>query len=363
MMHLGLLQRRPGIMPEIKDSLKELESEAKRAANLTRQLLLFSRRQAMQICTTDLNDLLSNLLKMLRRLISEHIKLVFSSGRDPLWIEADSGMIEQVIVNLCVNARDAMPNGGELKVEAYAVTLAASETLGDTQSRAGQFICLTIGDNGCGMDAETLKHIYEPFFTTKEAGKGTGLGLATVYSIVKQHHGWINVHSTPGKGTHFRIFLPAGTEPAPAKASVEQASITGGSEGVLVVEDDIGFRNMLTMSLRVLGYRVFEAANGKSAGVIWAQHSAEIGLLLADMVMPEGMNGLELCHQFALEKPSLRRIITTGYSPDRVDPVQLASEGISFLPKPFSATTLATALRECFDQKGPPINAAIPPKP
>jgi CheY-like chemotaxis protein len=272
-------------------------------------------------------------------------------------------MIEQVVVNLCVNARDAMPDGGELKIEAYGVTLAATETLGDAQSRSGHFVCLSVSDNGSGMDADTLTHIYEPFFTTKEPGKGTGLGLATVYSIVKQHRGWINVHSTPGKGSTFRIFLPAGAAPATAKPSVEQSTITGGSEGVLVVEDDVGFRNMLTMSLRVLGYRVFEAANGKIARTIWAQHSAEIGLLLADMVMPEGVNGLELCHQLALEKPSLRRIITTGYSPDRVDPVQLASEGISFLPKPFSATTLAVALRECFDKKAPPFNAADHPKP
>jgi len=350
MMHLGLLQHRPGLMPEMKASLKELETEAKRAASLTRQLLLFSRRQSMRMCTTDLNDLLSNLLKMLRRLIGEHIKLVFGSGYEPLWIEADSGMIEQVIVNLCVNARDAMPDGGVLKIEAYAMTLAATETLGDTQSRAGQFVCLAASDNGCGMNADTLKHIYEPFFTTKEAGKGTGLGLATVYSIVKQHHGWINVQSAPGEGTTFRVFLPAGAAPATVNGSVEPSSITGGSEGVLVVEDDIGFRTMLTMSLKILGYRVFEAANGKDAMRIWAEHSAEIGLLLADMVMPGGTNGLELCHRLALEKPALRMIITTGYSPDRVDTAELASEGISFLPKPFSAETLATAVRHCFDQ-------------
>jgi PAS domain S-box-containing protein len=350
MMHLGLLQRRPEVTPEMKSSLKELETEAKRATSLIRQLLMFSRRQVMQVCPIDLNDLLANLLKMLRRLLGEHIKLVFTTGATPLWIEADTGMIEQVVMNLCVNARDAMTKGGLLKIDAYAMTLKATEPLGDTESRSGYFVCLSISDTGCGMDATTLKHIFEPFFTTKEIGKGTGLGLATVYGIVKQHHGWINVRSTVGKGSSFRIFLPATAAPPEPVQHTQEPMIKGGSEGVLVVEDDVGFRSMVAMSLKMLGYRVFEATDSHAALALWSSHSKEIGVLFADMVLPEGMTGHELCQRLHKENPALHMIITTGYSVERVNLTQLASEGIAFLPKPFTAESLASVVRSCIDK-------------
>ncbi len=351
MMHLSLLLRLPELSPSMKSSLKELETEAKRATGLTRQLLLFSRHQVMHICTSDLYELLANLLRMLQRLIGEHITLDFERGPAPLWIEADPGMIEQVIMNLCVNARDALPQGGRIAIGAYAVSLASTKPLGDTEDRSGDFVCLTVADNGCGMDPETLKRIFEPFFTTKPPDKGTGLGLATVYSIVKQHRGWINVHSAVGKGTNFRLFLPLAPAPAhhPAIDNTEPPAITGGTEGILVVEDDAGFRSMLAKGLQVLGYRVFEAANSHAALEVWQKHASEIALLLTDMVMPGGISGLDLCHRLQAKAPTLRRIITTGYAADRLNPTQLAEAGIEFLPKPFSAEVLAKAVRKCLD--------------
>jgi len=351
MMHLNLLQRVPELTLSMKDSLRELEAENKRAIGLTRQLLLFSRRQAMQISTIDLNELLANLLKMLKRLIGEHIELTFNRSEDPLWIEADAGMIEQVVLNLCVNSRDAMPHEGRLIIDAFETNLGSTKALGDSESRSGAFIRLSVRDTGCGMNEATLEHIFEPFFTTKEEGKGTGLGLATVYSIVKQHHGWVNVLSTVDAGTTFYIYLPAGTVPCKtANDNFGGPNLEGGTEGILVVEDDTNFRSMMAMTLKVLGYRVFEAANGQAALTVWKEHAAEIEVVCTDQVMPGGFSGLDLCKLLHEAKPTLRTIICTGYSPDRIDPVQLSAHGIDFLPKPFISESLANAIRSCIDR-------------
>jgi nitrogen-specific signal transduction histidine kinase/CheY-like chemotaxis protein len=351
MMHLSLLQRVPELSLSMRASLKELETETKRASGLTRQLLLFSRRQVVCIGTIDLNALLNHLLKMLRRLIGEHIDVIFNPGATPLWIEADAGMIEQVVMNLCVNARDAMPKGGCITIGADTMSLGSTRAMGDVEDRSGEFTCLSVSDTGCGMDAATLKHIFEPFFTTKEAGVGTGLGLATVYSIVKKHDGWVSVRSSPGTGASFRIFLPAKTAPASmAQTGHTPGAIEGGSEGVLVVDDDGAFRNMVAMTLKVLGYRVFEATDGPAALGLWDKHAAEISLLFADQIMPGGVYGLELCKRLRTVKPTLRGIISTGYTTRVIDPAELAMEGIDFLPKPFSSEALANAVRRCIDR-------------
>jgi len=238
-----------------------------------------------------------------------------------------------------------------VSIAAHGAQLDSTKILGDTESRSGEFICLSVRDSGCGMDEATLKHIFEPFFTTKEPGKGTGLGLATVYSIVKQHHGWVTVKSAVSKGTDFRVFLPAATEPIKTGSDVNNPpAVKGGVEGILVVEDDAGFRNMMVMTLKVLGYQVFEAVDGPAALKVWNKNASEIAMLFTDQVMPGGISGFELCKKLHMAKPELRRIISTGYAVDRVDPKELAAQGIDFLPKPFNSEMLASAIRRCFDQ-------------
>ncbi len=350
MMHLNLLQRVPELTLSMKNSLRELEAENKRAIGLTRQLLLFSRRQAMQISTIDFNELLANLLKMLKRLIGEQIELTFNRNEDPLWIEADVGMIEQVVLNLCVNARDAMPHEGRLIIDAFSTTLDSTKAFGDSESRSGEFIRLSVRDTGCGMNETTLKHIFEPFFTTKEGSNGTGLGLATVYSIVKQHHGWVDVLSTVGAGTTFHIYLPTGTEPGKTtNNALDGTSFQGGTEGILVVEDDANFRTMMVMTLKVLGYRVFQAQNGNDALAVWEKHSTEIDVLCTDQVMPGGISGLEVCMRLRKIDPDLHAIICSGYSADHLDHSVLTTHNIDFLAKPFSSESLAKAIRSCIE--------------
>jgi PAS domain S-box-containing protein len=210
LLQLSLLLNDPSLSEGTRSSLRQLENEAKRAAGLTRQLLMFSRQQVIQMKPLNLDAMLANLVKMLQRLLSKDVSLEFQAGDAPLWIEADPGMIEQVVTNLCVNAQDAMaPKGGRLTIDARLVKLDAEASRVNPDAYPGSFVCLSVADTGCGMDTETLKHLFEPFFTTKEVGKGTGLGLATVYGITKQHRGWVEVASQMGKGSTFRIYLPA----------------------------------------------------------------------------------------------------------------------------------------------------------
>ena len=237
-----------------------MENEAKRAAGLTRQLLMFSRRSILEKRALNLNEVIANLKNMLSRLLGENIQLAFEP--DPLLppVEADSGMLEQVLMNLVVNARDAMPVGGRIRIATQTAEFNAEQAAANPDRTAGRFACLLVSDTGCGMDAATLKRIFEPFFTTKASGKGTGLGLATVYGIVVQHKGWVEVESRVGAGTAFRVFLPAmaGT-PAKTGSLVSQPAPTG-KETILVVEDALNLRRVLVQSLRGLGYRVLKAA-------------------------------------------------------------------------------------------------------
>jgi signal transduction histidine kinase len=218
-----LLEDEPRLAEDIRAELKEVETAAKRAANLTRQLLVLSRRQMRQVRLLDLNEVLADMVKMLRRVLGEQISLEYGSGGRPLWIEADAGMMEQVVMNLCVNARDAMPKGGRLTISTTQVELEEDYARTNPEARAGRFVGLSVSDTGCGMDDATLKRIFEPFFTTKDVGKGTGLGLATVHGIVKQHQGWIEVETTPGRGSTFRVLLPAALPPGPAQTATPAA--------------------------------------------------------------------------------------------------------------------------------------------
>jgi two-component system, cell cycle sensor histidine kinase and response regulator CckA len=238
MMRLGIMSHGKNHDEETREALKELLLDTERAANLTRQLPLFSRKSELETKVFDLNELIANLIKMLRRLIGEHISLQFADGADQPPIEADPGMIEQVVMNLLVNARDAMPNGGEIRIRTESVAFQSGQIAQTPGARAGNFICLSIVDTGCGMDERTLSHIFEPFFTTKEAGRGTGLGLATVYGIVTQHKGWVEVESEVGKGATMRVYLPDAGSPLRDTAPKLKENIEKGHETILLVEDD-----------------------------------------------------------------------------------------------------------------------------
>jgi PAS domain S-box-containing protein len=346
MMHLGLLQMNPEIDDETRQSLKELETETRRAASLTRQLLMFSRRSVMTVQPVDLSQVVTNLLKMLNRLIGENVSLHFECFHAIPTVEADPGMLEQVVVNLVVNARDAMPKGGRITLGTQLVHIHSDRDGPISDRRSGCFVCLTVSDTGHGMNPETIKHIFEPFFTTKEAGKGTGLGLSTVHGIVAQHKGWVEVESEPGQGSTFRVFIPALHQtPSAATLPLNDPPPHRGHETILIVEDDPSVRSMVRRSLNLLGYHVLEAANGQAAMSLWQTHGETVDLLLTDMVMPEGMTGLELTEKLQSLKPDLHAVISSGYSAEIVHGGVTDQPGIVYLPKPYELDTLANVVR------------------
>ncbi len=349
-LQLDLLQDEPGLSPRVREDLQEVDKGAHRAAELTRQLLLFSRRQIMQMKPVDLNEVLADLLKMLRRLLGEHIDITIHGEPGPLWVDADAGMMQQVVMNLCVNARDAMPQGGQLTLGTRVLDIQAETVLANTEARPGRFVCLSVTDTGCGIGTQTLPRIFEPFFTTKEVGRGTGMGLATVYGIVKQHQGWIEVESALNVGTTFRVYLPARLAAPDGESVTALAPLPRGRETVLVVEDDAPLRKLSVTTLQRLGYHVMEAPHGAAALRQWNDYGGNIDLLLTDMVMPEGINGLDLAQRLRILKPGLKVIISTGYSQE----VARLSAGkeldLICLTKPYEMRVLANAVRDCLDR-------------
>lgn len=355
MLHLGLLQQRDDLDAELQESLNELSSHAQRAAALTRQLLLFSRRSVMQTRVLDLNESVENLLKMLRRIIGEQIHLEWHSEPQLPPVSADAGMIDQVIMNLVVNARDAMAHGGRIRIMAECVSIDPAKTRACPDARAGRFVCLSVSDTGCGIEARILKRIFEPFFTTKPAGKGTGLGLATVYGIAKQHEGWVSAESTVGKGSTFRVFLPIASisQDGLVRTSTIPA-IHSGSERVLLVEDDPSVRSSISRLLHHCGYKVYEAGDASEARRLWDVQQSLIDILVTDMVMPGGVSGLQLAEELKTEKRSLKAMICSGYSPDLVNPKSLGEKGIFFLQKPCSTEAFTAALRQAIESPSGP---------
>ncbi len=343
-------------------TLRQLAREAKRAASLTRQLLLFSRQQSIRLQPLDLNVVLSNLVNMLRRLLSEDIRLEYPPGNSPLWVEADAVMMEQVIMNLCLNAQDAMvPAGGRLTIDARRVELDAEANRANPEARPGTFVCLSVTDAGCGMSAATLEHLFEPFFTTKPVGKGTGLGLSTVYGITKQHRGWVEVTSRMGQGSMFRVFLPALTKAPPLGPESSLSEVQRGNETILLVEDEKGIRDVVALGLRRYGYRVFEAGDGPEAIQVWNDHAEEIDLLFTDMRMPGGLTGRDLFDRFTRTKASLKGVISSGYSGEEFLDLQGSTAlGLAFLPKPYTVKVLAGTVRNCLDGVAP-VRGSVPP--
>ncbi|MDB6027108.1 MAG: multi-sensor hybrid histidine kinase, partial [Verrucomicrobiales bacterium] len=348
--HASLLSSQGEVPARAADSIEQIASAAQRASNLTRQLLTFSRKEAMSPRQLDLNDVVGNTTKMLHRLLGEAVSMQFNYSPFLPSIFADSGLIEQVLLNLAVNARDAMPEGGQVVVSTGLVEFEAVHLLQNAERRPGPFACLTVSDSGCGIPKEYISRIFEPFFTTKEAGRGTGLGLAMVYGIVKQHQGWIEVESASGKGATFKVFLPVDGEYIPViEPPPPEPLVGGGTETIFIVEDEPALRELVREILQFHGYNVVEAVHGKDALRIWPDKKDQIDLLLTDMVMPEGVSGLVLARQLKSERPNLKVIYTSGYSMDLFDSDQKLSDGFNFLPKPYHPQLLIKTIRECLD--------------
>lgn len=370
MMHLSLLQQKTNLDPETHASLNELMGEAKRAASLTRQLLLFSRSSILNVQVVDLNDVVDNLLKMLNRLIGEHISVRFDRHESLPPVEADAGMIERVILNLSINARDAMPEGGVLTIRVEPVQVGTDKLNQPMGMKPGLYVCLTVADTGCGMDSTTLSHLFEPFFTTKEPGKGTGLGLATVHGVVAQHKGWVEVDSQVGRGSVFKVFLPASTKPLGKPSQSIPVAPVHYQATILLVEDETCVRRTVSQGLRRMGYRVLEAGNGPEAIKVWQEQSREIDLLFSDMVMPEGLSGLDLADNFKKEKAGLKVLISSGYNAEITGRKWPGGGDFAFLPKPYQLDVLSKIVASLLSRnipaegngcEGPPERPSRPP--
>ena len=331
-----------------REDLARVGALAERAARLTRQLLAFSRKQPLRTEAVDLNALVGSLVKMLGRLLGEDVAVVFRPAAALGAVRADPGQIEQVLMNLVVNARDAMPTGGELTVATADVELDARYAQDREGVEPGPYVLLSVADSGCGMDAETRRQIFEPFFTTKEMGRGTGLGLATAYGIVKQHGGDIWVYSEVDKGTVFNIYLPRMEGAAPAVAAPAEA-IPRGSETVLVVEDDPAVQDIAVRFLEALGYEVLRAAVPSEAREALAGRPEGVHLLLTDVIMPE-CSGPQLCDELRADYPALRVVYMSGYTADAVARYGAPAEEAGLVQKPFAPSDLARAVRAALDR-------------
>ncbi len=329
---------------------EEIQVAADRAAGLTSQLLTFSRRQIVRPRVICVNTILAETEKMLRRLIGEDILLVLKPAPEAGNVRADPGHIEQAVVNLVVNARDAMPNGGNITIETANTTLDATYARSHLGVNPGDFVMIAVSDTGHGMDAETRRHIFEPFYTTKPKGKGTGLGLATVYGMVKQSGGDIWVYSEPGKGTTFKLYFPRVAEPAAVSEirGVEMAKVHG-SETILVVEDEDAVRDLTVAILRQLGYGVLAASSGQEALATAQAYPSDISLLVTDVVMP-GMSGKQLADALLLTRPEMRVLYVSGYTENTVLNQGGLGPGVDFLPKPFNRQIIAGRIRQMLDR-------------
>jgi len=332
-----------------REEVEEVRKAAMRAADLTRQLLAFSRQQVIAPRVLNPNEVVAGMDKMLRRLLGEDVELRTVLASDLGAVKVDPSQLEQVLLNLAVNARDAMPNGGKLTIETQNVELDQEYAHGHLSAQPGPYVMLAVSDTGVGMDAVTQVRIFEPFFTTKEQGKGTGLGLATVYGIVKQSGGWIWVYSEPGHGTSFKVYLPRVAEVAtPIASSPVPPTSVRGSETILVVEDDETIRHLVLKMLKANGYTVLVAASGDEAERVAGQHDGPIHLLLTDVVLP-GLNGREVARRLAATRAGISVLFLSGYTNDAIVRHGVLEPGVAFLQKPFTPTVLGRKVREVLD--------------
>lgn len=350
--HASLLSTGDRSPETIRKSAEQISIATDHASNLSRQLLVFSNRQVMHMEPIDLNDTLNHLTRMLRRILGEPIAVELACSEQAALIEADRGMMEQIIFNLAVNARDAMPDGGRLIIGTSFEAIDSRKKKRHSEACSGRFVKLMVKDTGCGIAPEALPKIFEPFFTTKGVGKGSGLGLATVYGIVKQHKGWIEVGNDPEMGAQFEIFIPAAeikahqelTEPAPLQS-------LNGTETILLAEDETVLRELIKSILEDLGYRVLDNESGVAALRTWEEHKDKIDLLLTDLVMPDGVSGRELANNLHAEAPDLTVIYMSGYSADIVGKNIALEQGVNFLQKPFEPNALARLIRRRLDER------------
>jgi PAS domain S-box-containing protein len=353
---LTVIQGQAGILKQKLDSdskqthsLEHITTAASRAGTLIRQLLMFSRKQVMQFRHLDLNETLANTINMLERLVGEHVEITFQPQASLPAIHADTSMLEQIVLNLAVNARDAMPNGGKITLTTSVQQIDRAATALDPENRSGEFVCLTFADDGIGMEQHVVGRIFEPFFTTKAPGKGTGLGLSTVFGVVRQHQGWLEVDSKPNEGTTFRVYFPASQKTAEKTEQPVDTTLPTGSETVLVAEDEDALREMVVHALKIHGYNVLEAASGRDALDVWERSNQRIDLLFTDMVMHGGILGGELAERLVEKSPDLKVIYTSGYSPGMAGKDVSLLEDRNFLPKPYSIGKLTRFVRECLD--------------
>ena len=331
--------------------LTEIRSAAERSADLTRQLLAFARKQTIAPRVLDLNETVEGMLKMLRRLIGEDIDLAWLPGAAVSPLRVDPSQIDQILANLCVNARDAIEGVGKVTIETGNAAFDEAYCEEHIESVPGEYVLLAVSDDGCGMDKEMLGSIFEPFFTTKNTDKGTGLGLATVYGIVKQNNGFINVYSEPGQGTTFKIYLPrhaARTTQLQEKDTTEPGR--SGHETILLVEDEAALLKMTTMMLEQQGYTVLAASTPGEAIRLARESTTPIHLILTDVVMPE-MNGRDLAKNLLIYNPNLKRLFMSGYTANVIAHHGVLDEGVHFIEKPFAIQDLATKVREVLDRE------------
>ena len=347
--HAGMMLERPDLDPETINSLNEVSQAAARATSLASQLLTLSRKQRLNPRAFDLNETIDQLHSLLSRVLGETISLQLECAPDLPPLFADETQIEQVLINLAVNARDAMPGGGSLIIGTRLIPVRAAQLAGQRDVAPGDFMAITVADTGCGMSPDVLQHLFEPFFTTKPEGKGTGLGLATAYGIIKQHGGWIEVDSEPGRGTTFRIFLPRGEVTAIAEPARESRISTTlrGTESVLVVEDEPTVRAVVRSILTQSGYRVVERETGEEALALWATRETEFDLLITDLVMPGNISGELLAERLRKMRPELRVLLTTGYVNHTISEERFTALGMQLLRKPYTAEELLQSVRRC----------------
>jgi two-component system cell cycle sensor histidine kinase/response regulator CckA len=336
----------------MRDDLEEVRKAARRAADLTKQLLTFSRQQVTELRILDVNDLLTDLDKMLRRLVGEDVELVTLTSKPVGKVKADQGHVEQVVMNLVINARDAMPKGGKLTIETADVVLDETYAEAHLGARPGPHVMLAVSDTGMGMDKATQARIFEPFFTTKEVGKGTGLGLSTVFGIVQQSAGSIWLYSEPGRGTTFKVYLPRTDEPVVSSGQYADPPTLRGTETILLAEDEEQLRNVTRGILTRNGYTVIEARSADEAWATAEGHKGRIDLLLTDVVMP-GMSGADLAAKLQARRPDLRVLCMSGYTDEAVVRHGILGSGMAFLQKPLTPATLLHKVRTVLDAGGP----------